>query len=140
MTTTHPVLDTPPAAAVPPALAELAQIRRRARSGIWIETLGTLALLLVAYALPSFLTDRSLRLEWVYRALLLASFAVVVGRLVHKHLVQPLRVPLGDEEMALAVDGRSEEGRRGAISGALALYLDFINLFLMLLRLFGNRR
>ena len=42
--------------------------------------------------------------------------------------------------MALAVDGGSEEGRRGAISGALALYLDFINLFLMMLRLFGNRR
>lgn len=29
--------------------------------------------------------------------------------------------------------------RRGAILGALNLYLDFINLFLMLLRLFGNR-
>jgi FtsH-binding integral membrane protein len=42
--------------------------------------------------------------------------------------------------MALAVDGGSEEGRRGAISGALALYLDFINLFLMMLRFFGNRR
>ncbi len=116
MTTTHPVLDTPPAEAVPPALAELAQIRRRARSGIWIETLGTLALLLVAYALPSFLTDRSLRLEWVYRALLLASFAVVVGRLVHKHLVQPLRVPLGDEEMALAVERSSPEVKQALIS------------------------
>lgn len=42
--------------------------------------------------------------------------------------------------MAATVDSGSEEGRRGAISGALALYLDFINLFLMLLRLFGNRR
>ena len=29
--------------------------------------------------------------------------------------------------------------RRGVILGALTLYLDFINLFLMLLRLFGNR-
>ena len=29
--------------------------------------------------------------------------------------------------------------RKGAIIGALALYLDFINLFLMLLRIFGNR-
>jgi FtsH-binding integral membrane protein len=44
------------------------------------------------------------------------------------------------KQMAMAVDGASEEGKRGAISGALALYLDFINLFLMLLRLFGNRR
>jgi FtsH-binding integral membrane protein len=34
----------------------------------------------------------------------------------------------------------SEEDRKGAIMGALALYLDFINLFLMLLRLFGRRR
>ena len=30
--------------------------------------------------------------------------------------------------------------RRGAILGALTLYLDFVNLFLMLLRLFGDRR
>jgi hypothetical protein len=29
---------------------------------------------------------------------------------------------------------------RGAIMGALALYLDFVNLFLMLMRLMGNRR
>ena len=29
--------------------------------------------------------------------------------------------------------------RRGAILGALSLYLDFVNMFLMLLRLFGNR-
>lgn len=42
--------------------------------------------------------------------------------------------------MGATVDADSEEGRRGAISGALALYLDFINLFLMLLRLFGRRR
>ncbi len=28
---------------------------------------------------------------------------------------------------------------KGAIMGALALYLDFINMFMMLLQLFGNR-
>ncbi len=33
----------------------------------------------------------------------------------------------------------SEIARKGALMGALALYLDFINLFLMLLRIFGNR-
>ena len=44
------------------------------------------------------------------------------------------------KQMAATVDADSEAGRRGAISGALALYLDFINLFLMLLRLFGGRR
>ena len=30
--------------------------------------------------------------------------------------------------------------RRGAILGALTLYLDFINIFLMLLQLFGGNR
>ena len=30
--------------------------------------------------------------------------------------------------------------RKGAILGALSLYLDFINLFLMLLRIFGGSR
>ncbi|MCD4778494.1 MAG: BAX inhibitor (BI)-1/YccA family protein, partial [Desulfobacterales bacterium] len=30
--------------------------------------------------------------------------------------------------------------RKGAILGALTLYLDFINLFLMLLRILGDRR
>lgn len=33
-----------------------------------------------------------------------------------------------------------EDRKRGAILGALALYLDFINLFLYILRIFGNRK
>jgi FtsH-binding integral membrane protein len=39
---------------------------------------------------------------------------------------------------ALAAAG--ETGRKPAILGALTLYLDFINLFLMLLRFIGGRR
>ena len=42
--------------------------------------------------------------------------------------------------MAAQVEADSEAGRKGAIQGALSLYLDFVNLFLMLLRLLGNRR
>ncbi|HTL70016.1 MAG TPA: Bax inhibitor-1/YccA family protein [Candidatus Eisenbacteria bacterium] len=34
----------------------------------------------------------------------------------------------------------AELGKKLAVIGALALYLDFINLFMLLLRLFGNRR
>jgi len=44
------------------------------------------------------------------------------------------------KELGATVDEGSEAGRKGAVMGALALYLDFINLFLMLLRLFGDRR
>ena len=34
----------------------------------------------------------------------------------------------------------TEAARKLAIFGALTLYLDFINMFLFLLRIFGNRR
>jgi FtsH-binding integral membrane protein len=43
------------------------------------------------------------------------------------------------KEMYYVGDDGSVAGRK-AIMGALSLYLDFINLFLMLLRLFGDRR
>jgi uncharacterized protein len=44
------------------------------------------------------------------------------------------------KNMAAYVEEGTEEHRKGAIMGALSLYLDFINLFMMLLRIFGNRR
>jgi FtsH-binding integral membrane protein len=46
------------------------------------------------------------------------------------------------KNMALTQPAGLEGGvkRKGAILGALSLYLDFINLFLMLLRIFGQRR
>lgn len=43
------------------------------------------------------------------------------------------------KEMYSASDDAQSSGRK-AVMGALSLYLDFINLFLMLLRLFGGRR
>lgn len=44
------------------------------------------------------------------------------------------------KNMGAYVQEGTEEHRKGAILGALSLYLDFINLFLMLLRIFGSRR
>lgn len=44
------------------------------------------------------------------------------------------------KQMAATVDPESAMGQKVAIIGALRLYLDFINLFLRLLRLFGKRR
>jgi FtsH-binding integral membrane protein len=45
-----------------------------------------------------------------------------------------------DTQKIKAMASAGAEGRKPAILGALTLYLDFINLFLMLLRLLGNRR
>ncbi len=44
------------------------------------------------------------------------------------------------KELGASADVQGEQGRKLALQGALILYLDFINLFLMLLRLFGGRR
>ncbi len=44
------------------------------------------------------------------------------------------------KNMAAQGFGDAETAQKGAVIGALRLYLDFINLFLMLLRIFGRRR
>ena len=44
------------------------------------------------------------------------------------------------KNMSAGIDSSSEEGGKASIMGALALYLDFINLFLFLLRIMGRRR
>ena len=44
------------------------------------------------------------------------------------------------KKMSRTFEANSEAGKKTAIMGALALYLDFINLFLLLLRIFGDRR
>ena len=44
------------------------------------------------------------------------------------------------KDMSMAYEQGSAEHKKVAIMGALSLYLDFINLFLMLLRLFGSRK
>jgi len=46
---------------------------------------------------------------------------------------------LKDMALTQPMDAGASVIRKGAIMGALSLYLDFINLFLMLLRIFGDR-
>ncbi|HPH47871.1 MAG TPA: Bax inhibitor-1 family protein, partial [Chryseolinea sp.] len=43
------------------------------------------------------------------------------------------------KNISATMDIQSSEGKRASVIGALTLYLDFINLFLFLLRLFGRR-
>ena len=44
------------------------------------------------------------------------------------------------KKLSMTIQEGSDDAGRYAILGALTLYLDFINLFLYLLRIFGNRR
>ncbi|MFM1874133.1 MAG: hypothetical protein RL398_3555, partial [Planctomycetota bacterium] len=115
--------ETPPAPAAPDAAraldrarGALAELRRKARGGLRLEGLAILCALAVAFAVPSFVTDRLLRLEVGYRIALLASFVVVAVRLLWVRVLTPLRVELDDRELALAVERRSPELREALIS------------------------
>jgi FtsH-binding integral membrane protein len=44
------------------------------------------------------------------------------------------------KKMSQTTDFDSEQGKKSAVMGALILYLDFINMFLFLLRILGNRK
>ncbi|SNR72237.1 Inhibitor of apoptosis-promoting Bax1 [Hymenobacter mucosus] len=44
------------------------------------------------------------------------------------------------KELSFIGIGNEDTDRKAAILGALTRYLDFVNLFLFLLRLFGRRR
>jgi FtsH-binding integral membrane protein len=107
-----------------------------------------------AMALYGSMTRRSLaRLgQFIFMGLIGLVLASVVGLFWHSSALQFVISAVGVvvftgltawdaqrlKQMALALpDGRAASH---AIVGALALYLDFINLFLSLLRLFGGRR
>ncbi|MCA8963314.1 MAG: hypothetical protein KDC48_00430 [Planctomycetes bacterium] len=111
-----PLPAAPSSGAMAAARAALGNLRNRARTGLWIEGLGLFGLLLVAYAVPSFVTDRLLRLEWAFRAVLLLSFVVVLWRLLYRRVLQPMSVQLSDDEIALAVERRSPQMRQALVS------------------------
>ena len=115
---------------------------------------GVTAAMFGAMALYGSLTKRSLAGvgQFAFMGLVGLVLASLVGLFWHNSTLQFLIAGVGVivftglaawdaqrlKQMALAIP----EGQAGsmAIVGALALYLDFINLFLFLLRFFGGRR
>ena len=87
-------------------------------------TMGLIGLMLVNLFLQSTM------LEFVISAIGVLIFTGLTAYDTQRIRAFGENAPLGD---TVAV-------RRGALLGALTLYLDFINLFLMLLRLMGDRR
>jgi FtsH-binding integral membrane protein len=76
--------------------------------------------------------------NWFVGSSMLSLIISVVGILVFTGLTayDTQRI----QQMGETVDGNSEMGRKLAIHGALSLYLNFINLFLLLLRFLGGNR
>jgi FtsH-binding integral membrane protein len=72
-----------------------------------------------------------LRSPAVYWVITYAGVAIFVGLTAYD--AQQIKA------MSAAGFAGSEDERKGAVIGALRLYLDFINLFLLLLRIFGRQ-
>lgn len=66
--------------------------------------------------------------------LIVSIIAVIIFAGLTAYDVQKMK------ELAMRVDNESEEGNKLSLIGALMLYLDFVNLFLNLLSIMGNRR
>lgn len=98
------------------AQERLGSLRRAARRAIAVETLGALGAALACYALLTLLVDRMLRLETGFRAVLLLGFAVLVVRIVRDRLVRPMRVDLGEDELALALERSQPQLQQALIS------------------------
>ena len=64
----------------------------------------------------------------------------MIGVLVFTGLTAWDTQRLKDEYLGGLQHAGGELAAKGAIMGALSLYLNFINLFMMLLQLFGNQR
>ena len=69
---------------------------------------------------------------------------LIILRALHDQTDETLHTNFLDQKLrAFGMNAPVDDAtamRRGALLGALELYLDFINLFLMLLRLFGGNR
>jgi FtsH-binding integral membrane protein len=90
-----------------------------------------LGMALLGFIIAS-LVNLFLRSEAFYWIITYAGVAIFVGLIAY----DSQRI----KKLALAGFDDEETERKSAILGALRLYLDFINLFLLLLRIFGRRR
>jgi hypothetical protein len=91
------------------------QLRGKAKTGILIEGLALAVTVLIAFMVVSFAMDRTLRLETVYRACLLAVFLFTVWHLLRRSVFKPIRFELTDDELALAME-RGDDLHQSLIS------------------------
>jgi FtsH-binding integral membrane protein len=96
-----------------------------------LTTVGNLAIMALLGVILGSIVNIFLRNEWLYWALTYLGIAIFVGLIAAD--TQKIK-----RFLAQAQDG--ESAGRAVVLGALMLYLDFLNLFLLLLRIFGRRR
>lgn len=97
-----------------------------------LTKIGSLAIMALIGIIIASVVNMFLHSEMMYWIVTYLGVAIFIGLTAYD--TQKLK--------AIAINGfKSEESMdKSAILGALTLYLDFINLFLFLLRIFGNRK
>ncbi len=96
-----------------------------------LTRIGNLALMALVGIIIASIANFFLQSETLYWIISYVGVAIFVGLVAYD--TQKIK------NISASMDVNSSEGKRASIIGALTLYLDFINLFLFLLRLFGRR-
>lgn len=111
-------------------------------SSAFVTTAGTFG----AMSIYGYVTKRDLTSlgSFCFMGLIGIVIASIVNIFLHSNMIQFMVSGIGLIVFIglTAYDTQKLKGVRGgaAVAGALALYLDFINIFLMMLQLFGDRR
>ena len=99
-----------------PLKERLAQLRLRARRGVLVIGLSLLVLVMTVLALVSFAADWTLYLEQGTRAFMLGLTALLLVILGIRRILLPIRVPLSDDDLALAVEREYPDLRESLIN------------------------
>lgn len=97
-----------------------------------LSKIGSILFMALIGLIIASVVNMFMRNEMIYWIITYAGILIFVGLTAYD--TQKLK------KIALGVDVDSEQGKKASIIGALRLYLDFINLFLLLLRILGRRR
>lgn len=97
-----------------------------------LTSMGNLLMMALLGLIIASLVNIFLKSEMLYWIATYAGILIFVGLTAYD--TQKIK------NMNIIGNEGTEEDRKEAVMGALILYLDFINLFLMLLRLFGRRK
>ena len=96
-----------------------------------LTRIGNLAMMALIGVIIASIANFFLESETLYWIISYVGVAIFVGLVAYD--TQKIK------NISASMDVTSAEGKRASVIGALTLYLDFINLFLFLLRLFGRR-
>lgn len=97
-----------------------------------LTSIGNLSLMVLVGLIIASVVNYFLQSEILYWITTYAGVLIFVGLTAYD--TQKIK------NLGTTVDAHSEAGQKMAVMGALALYLDFVNLFLYLLRFFGRRK